>query len=73
MDLPSHSAQQTATGGMIDPAKAWMVGVVVASDGSLRPAPAADPPRFGRGAMPGGGESLACECPDYCEVDHAAI
>ena len=74
MDSLSHSADQTAVKtDAIDPAKAWMVGIFVEADGSLRAAPAADLPWFGRRAEAPRGEPIACACPDYCELEHDAI
>ena len=73
MDSLSHSAHISAATDVIDPAKAWMVGVLVESDGSFRPAPAAELPQFGRRADSALGETLACTCPDYCELEHDAI
>ena len=73
MDALSHSAHIAAATDVIDPAKAWMVGVLVESDGSLRAAPAAELPQFGRRAESAHGETLACTCPDYCELEHDAI
>ena len=74
MDSLSHSAHQTAVKtDAIDPAKAWMLGIVVEADGSLRAAPAADLPRFGRRAETARGERTDCTCPDYCELEHDAI
>ena len=74
MDSLSHSAHQTAVKTtVIDPAKAWMLGIVVEPDGSLRAVPAAELPRFGRRAENARGERAECTCPDYCELEHDAI
>ncbi len=66
MDVATRPDQRRAPAA-IDPAKAWMLGLVVEDDGTLRPAPAAAPPAFG--AL----DDLRCTCPDYCELEHDAV
>ena len=55
---------QRTNHAVIDPAKAWMLGVLVEEDGSLRPAPAP--------ALSWGTAERDCTCPDYCEAEHDA-
>ena len=65
----------TETPAAIDPAKAWMLGLVVDPDGSLRPAPSGGL-SFGsssRSATAADGETLVCTCPDYCDLEHDAL
>ena len=67
---PSNRPQHTAPAAVIDLAKAWMLGVVVEDDGSLRPVP----------SLPIAWQSLdledrqadvqSCTCPDYCDLEH---
>ena len=69
---PSNRPQLVAADAVIDPAKAWMLGVLVEADGSLRPAPApalswGTPSRDVRR-----GAERDCSCPDYCEAEHDA-
>ena len=67
----AQSAPRTGQADAIDPRHAWMLGIVVDDDGSLRPAPSAGDPRFGalRPDLPHD-ELPTCTCPDYCELDH---
>ena len=58
---PSNRPQR-ARAAVIDPAKAWMLGVLVEADGSLRPAPAP--------ALSWGTRERDCTCPDFCEAEH---
>ena len=63
------------TPAAIDPAKAWMLGLVVDADGTLRPAPSGAL-SFGSGsrsAAAADGETLVCTCPDYCDLEHDAL
>jgi hypothetical protein len=58
----------------IDPAKAWMLGLVADADGTLRPA-RSGALSFGsalRSATAADGETLVCTCPDYCDLEHDA-
>ena len=71
MDVLARPRQRRGPAA-IDPAKAWMLGLVVEDDGTLRPAPAAAPPAFGA-LDERQREPIHCTCPDYCELEHDAV
>ena len=74
MNVLPRSTHDSPAPAAIDPAKAWMLGLVVEADGSLRPAPA-PALSFGPARRPEtrDREPLTCSCPDYCEIEHDAI
>lgn len=59
-DHPRGEAQRPALGPHLDPSHAWVLGLVVESDGTV-----AGP---GLAAWAIGAE---CTCPEFCERDHA--
>ena len=71
MDVLTRPSQRRSPAA-IDPAKAWMLGLVVEDDGTLLPAPAAAPPAFGA-LDEGRRQPIRCTCPDYCELEHDAV
>lgn len=53
------------------PSHAWILGLVVAQDGSYVPPPAAMGPHTGMSSVDGDArEEPVCTCPDFCELDH---
>jgi hypothetical protein len=69
----SNRPQYPAPAAVIDPAKAWMLGVLVEEDGSLRPAPA---PALSWGTRERDGRrevARPCTCPDFCEAEHGIV
>jgi hypothetical protein len=70
MSAPSRPEPQHDA---IDPAKAWILGVLVEDDGSLRPPPATAI-SWGSGEREGRRrETPICTCPDYCDLEHDLI
>jgi hypothetical protein len=54
----------------IHPSHAWILGLVVAEDGSYVPPAVAGGPHTGMVAVDSADGPLSCTCPDYCELDH---
>ena len=65
-DRPQHADPVAA----IDPAKAWMLGVVVEEDGSLRPVPSLPIAWQPLDLDDRQADVQSCTCPDYCDLEH---
>ena len=74
MNATHRSSHVTQPATAIDPAKAWMLGVLVDADWSLRAAPSV-PLAFGSPDRRDDRrlEAETCTCPDYCEIEHDAV
>ena len=58
----------------IDPARAWILGIVVEDDGQFRPVPAAGSPELTARTWDDETRPASdCTCPDYCEVEHDLV
>ena len=74
MTIQRPAASTAIRRSAIDPARAWILGIVVEDDGRLSPAPVAAGPHLAVAwaeTTPGAAvEPPACTCPDYCALDH---
>ena len=70
MHQTSEPPRQQPPSHVIHPSHAWMLGLVVADDGSYVPPPVAAGPHTGMVTDRPTEEMPACTCPDFCELDH---
>ena len=73
MTAPAQPAPTTArTSDAIDPAHAWILGIVVDDDGQFprRRSPGGRSARTSAGAP---GRRAGLTCPDYCELEHDQV
>jgi len=74
MTAPAQPAPTTArTSDAIDPAHAWILGIVVDDDGQFRPAPVAGGPQRSYISGSAAEDAPVCTCPDYCELEHDRV
>jgi hypothetical protein len=69
---PSNRPPQAVADAAIDPAKAWMLGVLVDEDGSLRPVPSLSLSWHPLDLDERQADVMSCTCPDYCDLEHGA-